>query len=97
MRSDSRNKRDTGHMDIQNVTGPFLSEAVKWFEDNEIPLYGIQSNPGQEAWTTSPKSYAKLMIDDSALGCPLHYPDDGSRPYVDWVKVESLLVDIGLL
>lgn len=50
---------------------PYLTEAVDWFNQNEIPLYGIQTNPTQSTWTESPKSYAELMIDDSALGCPL--------------------------
>ena len=72
--------------------GDFLKQAVKWFEDNNIPLYGIQTNPTQNTWTTSPKSYASLMIDDSALGCPLKYDLNlSNRPFVDWEKVEEWL------
>ena len=26
---------------IQNVTGKFLTDAVNWFKENDIPLYGI--------------------------------------------------------
>lgn len=48
-----------------------LEDAINWFKENNIPLYGIQTNPTQAKWTTSPKSYAPLMIDDSAIGCPL--------------------------
>jgi len=85
-----------------------LDEAVNWFEENDIPLFGIQTNPTQN-WTTSPKSYAQLMIDDSALGCPLKcfYREiefngekvmvkDG-RNFVDWKKVEKLLESEGIL
>jgi hypothetical protein len=72
-----------------------LSDAVEWFERNEIPLYGIQVNPTQHHWTSSPKSHADIMIDDSALGCPLIYPN-GDRPYVDWVRVEKMLEEDGL-
>ena len=54
-------------------SGETLDAAVKWFADNGIPLFGIQKNPTQGTWTSSPKSYAELMIDDSALGCPLMY------------------------
>lgn len=72
--------------------GDFLDDAVNWFKDNEIPLYGIQCNPSQLSWTTSPKCYAKLYIDDAALGCPLVYPKDG-KPYVNWTKVREILVE----
>ena len=77
-----------------------LTDAVNWFKENDIPLYGIQTNPTQKAWTNSPKSYAELIIDDSALGCPLIYDDVVSgvgRPYVDWKKVEQWLEDKGIL
>lgn len=73
--------------------GEFLNDAVKWFVDNDIPLYGIQSNPTQSEWTESPKAYAQLYIDDAALGCPLKYDLKVSkRDFVDWVKVRELLV-----
>jgi hypothetical protein len=75
-----------------------LNDAVNWFKDNDIPLYGIQRNPTQSNWTTSPKSYAPLMIDDSALGCPLKMDSSVSpRPFVDWVKVEEMLIEMGLI
>jgi hypothetical protein len=75
-----------------------LTDAVNWFKDNDIPLYGIQRNPTQSNWTTSPKSYAPLMIDDSALGCPLKMdPSISPRPFVDWVKVEEMLIEMGLI
>ena len=54
------------------------------------------------SWTTSPKAYCELYIDDAGLGIPLIYPFGKSqknqhRPYVDWVKVRELLVEEGLL
>ncbi len=57
-----------------------LADAVKWFSDNEIPLWGINQNPDQHTWTTSKKQYAHRYIDDAAIGCPLVflYPDDNS-------------------
>jgi hypothetical protein len=73
---------------IENVTGNFLDDAVDWFKKNDIPLYGIQENPTQESWTTSPKAYAHLYIDDAALCCPLLYnPENSDRPYVNWERV----------
>jgi len=79
-------------------SGKYLDDAVKWFEDNQIPLYGIQTNPTQKTWTDSPKSYAELMIDDSALGAPLKYDNSISdRPFIDWVIVEKLMLRMGFL
>ena len=72
--------------------GNYLTQAVEWFKKHDIPLYGIQSNPSQRQWTTSPKCYAQLYIDDAALGCPLIQPK-GERPYVDWDTVRKMLVD----
>ena len=46
---------------------------VNWFKENNIPLYGIQKTLLNLIGPLSPKSYAELMIDDSALGCPLRY------------------------
>lgn len=70
-----------------------LTDAINWFKDRDIPLYGIQRNPTQDNWTTSPKCYAQLYIDDAALGCPLTFnPKLSDRPFVDWYEVEQLLI-----
>ncbi len=87
---------------ISPVTGKIesggLQDAIDWFRDNDIPLYGIQTNPTQLTWTSSPKSYAQMMIDDSALGCPLKLDKSyHSRVFVDWIKVEELLKVMGLI
>jgi len=75
-----------------------LKDAVKWFADNNIPLWGINENPEQKAtgWTNSNKQYANLFIDDAALGCPLIYSEH-DRPYVDWKVVEQQLTNMGLI
>lgn len=93
MRSDRIENKNPNDPSIQDVTGLFLMEAIEWFNKNDITLYGIQTNPTQHNWTTSPKSYAQLMIDDSALGCPLMIDTELSdRPFVDWRAVEELLI-----
>jgi len=69
-----------------------LDDAIQWFNDNDIPLFGINENPQQKHWSGSPKAYANLYIDDAALGVPLTGDIKLSeRPYVDWVKLERLL------
>ena len=90
MRSDRLIGGNTGDPEISDVTGTFLTDAINWFSKNDIPLYGIQKNPTQ-TWTTSPKAYGHLYIDDAALGCPLIYKD-GERPHVDWIKIRELLI-----
>jgi len=72
-------------------SGPELQDAVDWFESRCIPLCGVQRNPTQDGWTDSPKAYAKLYIDDAALGCPLCAGKAGERPFVDWKAVEKIL------
>lgn len=75
-----------------------LDEAVEWFAKNEIPLYGINTNPDQKNWTDSPKAFGQLLIDDIALGCPLIYNREiHQRPFVDWGKVEEILIEKGLI
>ena len=83
---------------IHKQAGKYLTEAVNWFKENDIKLYGINVNPSQTSWTKSPKAYGQLYIDDAALGCPLLYsPEISDRPFVDWVKVEEMLKTIGVL
>ena len=60
-----------------------LQEAIDWFSQNGIPLFGVNENPTQKSWTTSPKPYANLYIDDTALGMPT-IQLSGRRPFVDW-------------
>ncbi len=74
--------------DISPIGGNYLTDAVNWFKANDIPLYGINKNPTQESWTSSPKAYCQLYIDDAALGIPLIFNTEMSgRSYVDWEEV----------
>ncbi|MCK3656952.1 hypothetical protein A4G19_14915 [Pasteurellaceae bacterium Macca] len=74
----------------------YLNEALDWFKEREIPLYGVNVNPEQSKFTTSPKAYGDLLIDDIALGtqklnCRFH------RPCVDWKWVAEMLLQQKLL
>lgn len=95
MRSDRKKKKKVEGETII-IEENFLQDALNWFENNQIQLYGIQKNPTQRFWTSSPKAYGHLYIDDANLGCPLIYPNEG-RAYVDWVKVRELLVEMKIL
>lgn len=76
--------------------GKLLEEAVQWFKDNNIPLYGVNKTPGQYKWTNSPKIFANYYIDDAAIGVPLIF-DPGNKPFVDWEKLKPYLETYGLL
>lgn len=86
---------ESGHKLILNTmrSGDELADAVQWFIDNDIPLYGVNENPSQKSWTLSPKVYANLYIDDAALGCLLKMdPAVSDRPFVNWDAVEEHLM-----
>jgi hypothetical protein len=72
-------------------SGLRLEAAVRWFRDRKIELWAVNRNPEQEQWTSSPKVYADIYIDDSALGCPLIFLEGVRRPVVNWSKVRQLL------
>ena len=78
--------------DIIQKEGNYLDDAVDWFKSKNIPLFGINENPEQNTWTSSPKPYAHYYIDDSALGCPLIVSDN--KVYVDWLSVWEKLTNI---
>lgn len=87
-------------------SGRELGDAIDWFKENGIELYGVGYNPTQTRWTTSNKCYADLYIDDAGLGAPLSIMkaknDDGDkiqygRPFINWVVVEEYLTNMGLI
>lgn len=96
MRSDKHDNTGFSKESPKIHNGNFLQDAINWFKQNEIKLYAIQANPTQHDWTTSPKCYAQLYIDDAALGIPLIH-DQHERPFVDWQKVRQLLTENKIL
>ena len=77
--------------------GAHLADAVQWFRDRDIELWGVNENPDQKAWSQSRKVYAELYIDDAAFGAPLTpMPKAGGyaltgRPAIDWRAVWGAL------
>lgn len=70
-------------------SGPELQAAVDWLKERGIVMHCVNANPKDRSWTTSPKLYAQVYIDDAAFGCPLIHPEDGGRPYVDWAPIRD--------
>lgn len=76
--------------------GDVLTQAVEFCREHGVEFFGVNCNPEQSSWTTSPKAYAQIYVDDAAFGCPLREnPRMGGRPFVDWDAVgPSLLTTI---
>ena len=90
---DNQGKTLSGEI-ISNDT---LQDAIDWFKENDIPLLGVNENPTQKRWTSSPKIFAHIYIDDAALGVPLKHSYISDRPYVDWDIVRYYLHAKGIL
>lgn len=94
--TDPKRPADEPDIDILDEPGDYLDEAVNWFKEKGIELYAAQRNPTQDSWTTSPKCYAEMYIDDAALNCPTQRATRG-RPWVNWKLVADLLHAKGLI
>ena len=60
-----------------------LQDAINWFKENGIELYGVNTNPSQASWTDSPKAHCHIYIDDAGLATPTKYDVESGREYVD--------------
>jgi hypothetical protein len=76
-------------------SGEGLDQAVAWLQSQRIVMDAVNTSPPD--WSTSPKLYAQLYIDDAALGCPLRYGIQGDRDMVNWWVVRAMLVQQGIL
>lgn len=65
-------------------SGLLLTHAVEYCRGRGVEFFGINTNPQQRSWTSSPKAYAHIYVDDAAFGCPLRTIEGCHRPAVDW-------------
>ena len=86
-----------------------LQEAINWFEDNGIPLKGVNGFEGEESTGigTSRKLLADILIDDMAMGTPLKsnlvtYTSYATGEkhiarlsHVDWTKMDHMFKKAG--
>lgn len=80
--------------EMENTT---LARAILWFISKGIQLYGVNENPNQKDWTSSPKPYANLYIDDAGFGCPLMKSSRSKRPFVNWEEIVRVFVTQGII
>jgi hypothetical protein len=67
-----------------NLRGDFLMPAIDECRAQNFYLWGINENPDQKLWTTSPKVYADYYIDNRNLGVPLIRLKSEPKPCVNW-------------
>lgn len=83
-------------MDNEFFQGNFLTDAVNWFTENGIKLYGINNNPDNDDLGYTRKVTGDVVIDDMAIGAPLttnHHIS--AKPFIDWDNVEYILDVMG--
>jgi hypothetical protein len=73
--------------------GNVLQQAIDFCAKHDFEFDHHNCNPYQKFWTSSPKVYAKLYIDDAAFGCPLK-ENPGGKPYIDWDIVGPAVLQI---
>lgn len=88
-----------GHQLILNTmrSGLYLEQAVNWFKEKNIKLYGINRDPEQILWTDSPKAYSELNIDDRDIFMKLKLDSSGKSYMVDWEEVYKELLNKKIL
>lgn len=91
MRSHPNEINQNRTLDGNIINNDTLQDAIDWFKKHDIPLFGVNENPTQKDWSSSPKPYAHIYIDDAALGVPLKHDFLSDRPYVDWGIVRYYL------
>lgn len=78
-------------------SGDVLAQAVWYLENKGVELYGVNKNPDQVSWSSSPKVYGHIYVDDAAFGCPLITLDGFKRACVDWTivgpAIEAILLE----
>lgn len=66
--------------------GKELDEAVEYCKSNGVEFWGINQNPEQSSWTSSPKAFAHIYIDDRNVNGPVQ------GACVDWFVVRHNLI-----
>ena len=72
-------------------SGDVLSHAVDYLKASGIELFGVNHNPDQASWSTSPKAYGVVYVDDAAAGCPLTKIHGFERNCVDWSVIGPMV------
>lgn len=90
-----RRLSDAGHLLLlwSCRSGRFHDDAMAWLRSRDLRLQVCEWCPPVVAYRP-PKMVADIYLDDRSLGVPLTTEDD---PVVDWLAVERLLEQRGIL
>jgi len=78
-------------------SGKELQDVINWYKEREIPVYGVNENPTQKSWTSSPKAYCHIYIDDASLGAPVKMSHISDKVYIDYELAEHMLEDMEII
>lgn len=67
--------------------GQHLESAVQFINSQGLELYGVQEDPTQKDWTSSPKCNGIFCVDDRNIGCPII--SIGEDRVVDWETIDK--------
>ena len=67
-----------------------LTQALDGLDKLGIPYAGVSKDTGQEKWTSSPKCYGHIIVDDTCCGIPLGIDSHG-RDFVLLDQVDKLI------
>lgn len=71
-------------------SGKLLEEAVSALDKLGIPYHSIYKDKGQESWTSSPKCYGHVIVDDTCCGIPTAV-DELGKDYVLLDQVDKII------
>lgn len=71
-------------------SGELLKEALNELDSLNIRYHSVYKDIGQEQWTSSPKCYGHIIVDDTCCGIPLGV-DELGRDYVLLDEVDRII------
>lgn len=76
--------------------GNYLTDALNWFTEHGISLYGVNNNPDNDKLGYTRKVTGDIIIDDLAICAPLTMDTKiSTKPFINWHEVEEVLDAMG--
>lgn len=80
-------------MRSDQLSGNFLTSAVDYLNNNGIYDFWVNENQGQKVWSSSPKVFGNVYIDDCAIGTPMIKPEGFDSLVVDWSIIGPMVIE----
>lgn len=69
-----------------------LTAAVEYCREQGLEFDAVNEGIDDRLWTSSPKVFAHVYVDDAAFGCPCRLDKSSGRPVVNWARVGPALL-----